>query len=247
MNEQDRDFADPDPVQVREAGSDRSMAENFRDVVVDPAAAFEDVAERPRWLMPLIVLAVATLVVSYFMMPVWSEMQQAELARQEMSAEQVEQSQRMMEVFKWVGLGMVPVITAVIMAIWAFLFWGWGTMAGARNARFDVALSAVVYAGLIYLFQAIAQAIVVAAKGAERVAAEGGPPTFGVTLFLERGEMSGLLWGFLANVNFFSIWYAVVIGIAGQHALKMGKGASWGFAVVVWVISGIFLAFQPGG
>ncbi|MBW3661271.1 MAG: YIP1 family protein, partial [Gemmatimonadetes bacterium] len=193
MNEQDRDPMGPDSVQAREARAERSMAENFRDVVVDPEATFGDVAERPRWLVPLIVLAVATLIVSYFMMPVWSEMQQAELARQEMSAEQVEQSQRMMELFQWVGLAMVPIITAVIMAIWAFLFWGWGTIAGARNARFGVAFSAIVYAGLIYLFQAIAQAIVVVAKGAERVAAEGGPPTFGVTLFLERGEMSGLL------------------------------------------------------
>lgn len=247
MNQQDRDFTGPDPVQAREGQSERSMAENFRDVVVDPVATFEAVAERPNWVKPLIVLVVATLIVSYFMMPIWSEMQQAQLAGQDMTPEQIEQSQRMMETFKWVGLAMAPVITAVIMAIWAFLFWGWGTMAGARNARYAVAFAAVVYAGLIYLFQGIAQAIVVVLKGAETVAAEGGPPTFGLTLFIDRGEMSGLAWGLLSNVNFFSIWYAVVIAIAGQHALKMGKGASWGFAAVVWVVSGIFLAIQPGG
>lgn len=247
MSEQDRDFAGSDPVQTRETGSGRSMAENFRDVIVDPEATFEDVAERPKWVMPLVVLAVATLVVSFFMLPMWTEMQQAQLAGQDMTAEQMEQSRQMMETFKWVGLVMAPIMTAVIMAIWAFLFWGWGTMAGAKNARYGVAFAAVVYAGLIYLLQSVAQAVVVVAKGAEQVAAEGGPPTFGVTLFLDRGDLSGLVWGLLSNINFFSIWYAVVIAIAGQHALKMGKGASWGFAVVVWVISGIFLAFQPGG
>lgn len=247
MSEEDRDLTGPDPVQAADAGTGRSMAENFRDVIVEPAATFEDVAQRPKWLVPLIVLAVATLIVSYFMMPMWSEMQAAQLAKQDLSAEQLEQQRQMMQTFKWVGLAMAPIMTAVIMAIWAFLFWGWGTIAGAKNARYPVALAAVVYAGIIYLLQSIAQAIVVIVKGGETVAAEGGAPTFGLTLFVPRGEMSGFLWGMLSNVNFFSIWYAVVIAVAGQHALKMGKGASWGFAVVVWVVSGIFLMFQPGG
>ena len=247
MNEQDRRFETPEPAPAPGSGSERSMTQNFADVIVDPEATFEDVAERPRWLVPLIVLAVATLIVSYFMMPMWAEMQEAQLAGQEMTSEQVEQSRQMMETFKWVGLAMAPIMSAVIMAIWAFLFWGWGTIAGAKNARYPVAFTAIVYAGIIYLLQSVAQAVVVVVKGAEQVAAEGGPPTFGVTLFLERGDMSGLMWGLLSNVNFFSIWYAVVIAIAGQHALKMSKGASWGFAVVVWVISGIFLAFQPAG
>lgn len=247
MNEERQDLTGSDPLEARETAADRSMVENFRDVIVDPEATFEDVAERPKWVAPLIVLVVATLIVSWFMMPMWSQMQQAQLAGQGMSPEQIEQSRQMMETFKWVGLAMAPIMSAVIMAIWAFLFWGWGTIAGARNARYGVAFAAVVYSGLIYLIQSVAQAIVVVAKGGEQVAAEGGPPTFGVTLFLDRGDMSGLMWGMLSNINFFSIWYAVVIAIAGQQALKMSKGASWGFAVVVWVISGIFLMFQPGG
>lgn len=246
MNEQDREPTGPDSVQVGDA-SERSMAENFRDVVLDPEVTFEDVAERPKWLMPLIVLAVVTLIVSYFMMPLWAEMQAEALAEQDLSAEQLEQQRQMMETFKWVGLAMAPIMTALISLLWGFLFWGWGTIAGAKNSRFAVALTAVVYAGLIYIFQSIAQAIVVVAKGAETVAAEGGPPTFGLTLLIERGEMSGLVWAFLSNVNFFSIWYAVVIAIAGQHALKMSKGASWGFAIAGWVLAGLLMTLQPAG
>lgn len=59
--------------------------------------------------------------------------------------------------------------------------------------------------------------------------------------------MPALLWGFLANINFFSIWGAIVLAIAGVHAMRMGKGAAWGFAIFLWLIGGLFLAFSPGG
>jgi hypothetical protein len=27
----------------------------------------------------------------------------------------------------------------------------------------------------------------------------------------------------------------------------MSKGAAWGFAVAMWLVTGLFLAFSPGG
>jgi hypothetical protein len=101
----------------------------------------------------------------------------------------------------------------------------------------------MVYANVIQILQAVAQAIVVAVKGAEQVALEGGAPTFGLALFLERGDMPRLLYGLLANVNFFSIWAAIVMAIAGVVALRMSKGAAYGFAIVMWLIGGVILAF----
>jgi hypothetical protein len=136
---------------------------------------------------------------------------------------------------------------AVFSAIFALLFWGWAAISGAREPTYKVAYTAMIYTGVIQILQAIAQAIVVALKGPEQVAREGGPPTFGLALFMERGDMPGLLWGLLANINFFAIWGAIVLAIAGVHALRMSKGAAWGFAVAMWLITGLFLAFSPGG
>ena len=72
------------------------------------------------------------------------------------------------------------------------------------------------------------------------MALEGGPPTFGLALFLE-GEMPKILYGLLANVNFFSIWTLIVVGIAGVVAMKMSKGAAYGFSIVMWLIGGVIL------
>lgn len=221
----------------------RSIWENMRDVVLAPSATFEDVRERPRWLAPLLVMMAATLITSYFMMPLYEEIQRAAMMARDMPAEQREQALQGMETFKWIGLAIGPIMVAVFSALFALLFWGWAAISGAREPQYKVAFTAMIYTGVIQILQAIAQAIVVAVKGAEQVAREGGPPTFGLALFLERGDMPGLLWGFLSNINFFSIWGTIVLAIAGVVALRMSKGAAYGFAIVMWLVMGLFLSF----
>jgi hypothetical protein len=221
----------------------RSTWENLRDVVLAPSATFTDVRERPRWLVPLLVIAAATLIVSYFMLPLYSEMQRIGLMARDMPQEQKEEALRRMEAFKWVGLAVAPIMVGIVSALIGLFLWGWAAISGAREPQYKVAFTAMVYTGVIGVLQAIAQSIVVAAKGAEQVALEGGPPTFGLALFLERGDLPELLYGLLANVNFFSIWTVVVVALAGRHAMKMSKVAANGFAVVMWWIGGVILAY----
>jgi hypothetical protein len=239
MEEHERPLSEAGPTPA----TGRSTWDNFRDVVLAPSATFEDVRERPRWLIPLLVVMGATLVVSYFMMPLYSEMQRAAVMAGDMTPEQQEQALRGMETFKWIGLAAGPIMVGIVSALIALLFWGWAAISGAREPQYKVAFTALIYAGVIQIMQAIAQAIVVAIKGAEQVALEGGPPTFGLALFLERGDMPKVLYGLLANVNFFSIWAAIVTGIAGVVAMRMSKGAAYGFAIVMWLLGGIILGF----
>ena len=227
----------------------RSVWQNFLDVVLEPSATFEDVGRRPKWVIPLVVLIVATVVTSFFLLPMFAELQELALNRREMSDEQREQAMRMVEIIKWAGLVGAPIMVAFFTALFALVFWAWGAISGARNATFKIAFTALLYAGIIITLQSIAQAIVVAVKGAEQVALEGGPPTFGLALFVERGDMGRLLWGLLASVNFFSIWHAAVLAIAGIYALKMSKGSATAFAVVMWLVGALLFGLQapPAG
>lgn len=241
MNERE-DRPQP-PAFGTDARPGRSTWENFRDVILEPSTAFEDVAERPRWLAPMGVLVAATAVVSWVMMPMVIEARRLQIL-QRPTAQQELALERLEAFAGWFGVVFSVVSTPLIVAILAFLFWGFALVGGAKNSTFKVAFSAMTYAGAIYVLQGIAQAVVVVVKGAETVAREGGPPTFGLGLFLERGEMPALLWGLVANVNFFAVWYAIVVAVAGTHALRMGRGAAWTFAALLWLLGAVALAFQ---
>lgn len=222
----------------------RSVWQNLIDVVFAPAATFDDVREHPRWLIPLLVVTALTVVVSFLLMPLTLELQRMAMSERGMTPEQAEGALGMVRVFSLIG---APVAVVVFTALFALLFWGWAAISGAHQASYKVAFTAMIYTGVIHVLQAVAQTIVVFTKGAGQVAREGGPPTFGLALFLDRGDMPGLLWAFLANINFFSIWAAIVLAIAGIHAMRMSRGAAVAFAVVMWLLGGVFLSLQPGG
>lgn len=227
-----------------EEAVDRSVWENLRDAIVEPEATFRDVAGRPRWLVPLAVVLVITAAVSWIMLPALLEMQRLQVL-ESVPPEQQQDALEQLEMFAGpLGLVFSVVSTPVMIAVVAFLFWGFGLVSGAKNARYSVAFTAMTYAGVVYVLQGVAQATVVLLKGAGQVAREGGPPLFGPSLFLDQGEMPRLLYAMLANLNFFSVWYAVVVGVAGFHALKMSRGAAIAFAVVMWLVGGVVLAFQ---
>lgn len=222
----------------------RSVWQNLIDVVFAPGATFDDVREHPRWLMPLLIVVAITVVVSFLMMPMTIELQRAQMAERGMTPEQIENALGMVRFFSVIG---APVAVVVFTALFALLFWGWAAISGAHQASYKIAFTAMVYSGVIQILQAIAQTVVVYIKGPEQVALEGGPPTFGLALFLERGDMPGLLWGLVASVNFFAIWSLIVMAIAGIHAMRMSKGAAYAFAIVTWLIGAVFLSLQPGG
>lgn len=222
-----------------------SVLETFRDVILAPGAAFEELGKRPRVLVPLLVLMAATLVASYLLAPLWGELQELQVMRNpDLSPEEREARLAGMEAFRWIGLAIAPVGFAVVLAVTAVLFWGWAAIAGARNAEYKVAFSSIVHASVVGVLQMFVQAAVVHLKGVEQVAREGGPPLFGLSLFLDRDDFPALLWGQLANLNFFSIWYAVLIALAGVHALKMSRGSATTVAVILFVIGGLFLSLQ---
>lgn len=218
----------------------RSVVRNLIDVVFAPSATFEDTREHPRWLVPLLIVMALTVVVSFLLMPMTVEVQRTQMAARDMTAEQIENALGMVRIF---SVGIAPIAVVVFTALFALLFWGWASISGAREPNYKVAFTAMIYSGVIQILQAFAQAIVVFTKGAEQVAREGGPPTFGLALFMERGDMPGLLWGLLSAVNFFAIWSLIVTAIAGIHALRMSKGAAYSFAIFTWLIGAFFLSF----
>jgi hypothetical protein len=149
-----------------------------------------------------------------------------------------------MESFMWIGLAITPIGFGVVLGLSALLFWGWAAISGAGNADYKVAYSALIYASVVIVLQMVLQAVVIGIKGAEQVAREGGPPLFGLSLFLDRDDFPRLVWGLLASLNFFSVWYAVLAVIAGVHALRMSRGSAIAVAVAMFLVGAVLLSFQ---
>ena len=76
---------DPAPVHPSTT-AERSVWKNFSDAIFAPGETFLDVGRRPRVLVPLLLLLAAVLIVSWFHMPVWSELQAIKMAANKTAA-----------------------------------------------------------------------------------------------------------------------------------------------------------------
>ncbi|MGH7588643.1 MAG: YIP1 family protein [Gemmatimonadota bacterium] len=227
--------------------SERSVWKNFTDAIFAPSETFVDVGRRPRILVPLLALLAAVTIIAWFHMPVWSELQALTIAENpDLTPEQREAAIAGMENYMWIGLAITPIGFGVILALSALLFWGWAAISGAGNADYKVAYSSLIYASVVIVVQMILQAVVIGIKGAGQVAREGGPPLFGLSLFLDRDEWPRLVWGLLASLNFFSIWYTILVVIAGIHALRMSRGSAIAVAIAMFLVGAVLLSFQGG-
>ena len=224
----------------------RSVWRNLVDVVHAPRATFDDVREHARWAAPLTAVLVATAIVSYVMLPSLIQLQRLQVFDR-IPLEKQAEALKQVEAFAGLpGLVLSVITTPVIMLLVTVLLWGFALVTGRQDARFSTAFTAIVYANVVYVLQALVQAAIIVVRGAEQVAADGGPPLFGLSLVVERAAVSPLAWGVLGNVNVFSIWHAFVLAIAGMHAMRMAREPAIAFAAVLWVVGGLVFGLQQG-
>lgn len=124
---------------------------NLINIFLEPGKAFADLKERPTFLVPALIIMVATVVatLSYFMTvdPEWFTAQQAQvLAAGDMSKAEIAQAQQFMpgaRVSGYVAAGFAPVMFAIIFSLMALYYLLAGKVTGnAMSFRKGLSLSA---------------------------------------------------------------------------------------------------------
>ena len=207
-----------------------------------PRALFEHLADRPSFLVPLIVLVLALLV---FILTTWDK---AWLPMIHEGLEKQDAPEASYEMFQNNGLAIYSVMVPVMVAVSIFLhalgvmFMG-GFLLGGRMS-YRQALSIVTHAGLVTLV-ALPIKILLAR------AAENPQVTLGPGALLPVGEQEGFVMKFLAvflsSFDVFTLWQTVLVGlgisVVGRVGLKPAMIVSFGLFVLFALFSGVLGAF----
>ena len=220
----------------------RSLAANFRDVVIQPAATFRDVARRPRWLAPLVAVTLASVIVSLLGWPTMARIVRETMPELGPGAPPGLEALTLGSALMAAILG--PLFgTPLGISICGVLLWGWARLTGAGGARLDRAVAAIAFVSLIGVFSSVADvvALTLFPEAVDPVAIPVVKPLSLAALF-EPGEVTLPLHAALGHVSVFSLWWAALLVVAGTHALGMSRGAAIGFAALAWVAMGVLIA-----
>lgn len=196
-------------------------------VLVYPRKTFERLAERPRWVLPLVFVVGASL--ASVLYAVRAGFMDEFLASQAVSAGSRPEDVR--AGFLAMGALMAVVAVPLVMLLEAVLFRLAGTLAGGR-ASFRAVFSAVAHASIPVGIGGLIVAGFMHFSGTARTGFNLG--------FVVEPVQHPYLWSLLRQIDLFSVWFFVLLGIAAEPvfglARRRARLATLAFAVAYILI-----------
>jgi hypothetical protein len=219
-------------------------------VLFAPGKTFRSIAERPTWLVALLVLLVSAGLMAYIagMRTDYRDMmiQGAKDKGQQASEAQLEQGITMMEKIGPIMSAIVaPLFIAGIVLFSAFLYWLAFKFTGS-DFSYKSSLAVSLYASMPVVIMLLLSIPVLLSRSTITYAdmkRSGGSYLQSNLAFLAPEGAQGWLTALLASVDFFSIW-ALVLTIIGFRAVTRKPTQSVAItAIVIWLL---FIAIRVG-
>jgi hypothetical protein len=210
-----------------------NLVQRIKGVILSPGMTMDNLVERPRLLLPLIITAVAQAAVYFARYPMYQEYMNntiaGTLANAGMTADAIQN-------YIFLGAAATPLTTLFGWFLSAVIFFAVFKIFGAKG-KFKQYMSIIGYAYIIYVLYYI---IVLVASFFT------GSLYMNITLTsianLLPAEMSGsFLYGIAMGIDIFSIWYYCVIAI-GMAALSGFRKRNTYILVALIYVAGLIVA-----
>jgi Yip1 domain len=211
-------------------------------VFFEPKKAFADIAARPRWIVPLLLMIVAgigitTLYSQTGVMRIAAEQQMANNPQiQQLPADQRAQAmERGMKIGAIIGY-CIPILIPVFYLIMALVLWA--IVSGILSApiRFGQVFAIVTYAQMPGLLMSILTVVVLQLKGAADFNLQN-PLVFNPGAFMDQQSSSKFVYSLASSLDLFTIWILLLVATGLKAAA--GKKLSFG--------RGLFAVMLPSG
>lgn len=217
-------------------GARTSVWEDFIDIFYAPRQVFER-RRGAKYGLVLLVLTILVTVLFFASQGPLADAYAAEFQRgmenasQQMTAEQMEQAQRMGSIFGTIAVLIGFPIGVLLIGL---VLWGLGKMFGFA-ATASMAILIVTYAQFPRVLQSIVMVLQGLFMNAESLAAL----TLGPARFLDPDTTSALAMAMLMRLDVFYIWSTVLIAIGAQVIGRVPKAQSYLLAALVWVVGAL--------
>jgi len=206
----------------------KSVVERIIGIFTNPRATMEDIAARPTWVVPLIIVVIASTAAGFLLKDVivQNTLSQMQEKNPNIPAEQLATTETWTRIMSWVGaLVFTPIFYVVLAAV--FLFVGNTVLGG--EAKFKTVFSMICWSGIISLLSSIVNIPVMLSRGAMESATS-------LASLLSPDDSKSVFYFFLSQIDLFTIWWLVVIGfgMAAVYRFSTNKGMTAAFGL--WAI-----------
>lgn len=212
-------------------------------VFFDPKKTFEDIAKRPTWLIPVLLLIIAGLAVSVTISQRvgWERIVQQSMdtssRAQQMTPEQRQQAVAMgvkiASIMAYTGVVFVPVIFVIMAGVLL------GVASGIFSAgiRFKQVFAVVCYSSLTGLVSSVLTIVVLHLKNPDEVNVQNAL-AFNPAAFMDQATSSKFLYSLATSLDLISFWTILLMatGLKAAAGKKLTFGSAVFAVVLPWAV-----------
>ena len=222
-------------------------------VFFSPKATFEDIVRKPSWVLPLVLLTIFSIGVSFsinqrinwreFMTQQIEKSPRAANLSAEQKQQQIEGGAKVSPMFTW-AIGVCgPAIFTLIVAL---VMWGAYSVLGGANTNFTTSFAITAHAGLTGLVSSLLLILTLYLKPYGTADLDN-PVATNVAAFLPEDSAKWLM-ALGKNIDIFVFWTIILlaIGFAATNPKKLRGGKSFSIAFsmfALWVVLRVGLAW----
>ncbi|MEM7048211.1 MAG: YIP1 family protein [Acidobacteriota bacterium] len=212
-------------------------------VLTSPAKTFAQIAEKPRWWVPMVVmiLGVGALTLAVHARTDYREHTANVMEMRNvhtMSAEDLDRAAEMQEKFGSLGAVIGGIAVGVIMTVIGLFYWVLLRLMGSE-ITFAQSLGTHLW-GAIPVVLGMLIAIPIVLAGGDLSTEQLLSRNFMASnlTFLAGEDTSPLVFQLLASIDFFAIWSVIITALGFQIVGRVSKGVAWG-AVLLMTLLGV--------
>jgi membrane protein, antimicrobial resistance system len=201
-------------------------------VLFEPTAVFERVREKPRFLVPFLVLAVITVLIVGLQLP-YTRAAMAQTPN--MTPEQLQAASK----FAPLGLVIAPIFYCLFLLLNALVLWVSVSVLGAGaggEAKYGTLLSVATYASVAYTLLQVVGVIVLMMRGTSSITSMVDlQPALGLDLLAP--DAKGFTLALLRGINPFTLYGLFLTATGVAVTSRTSKGVAYTAAMIQFVIS----------
>ncbi|MGB3564998.1 MAG: Yip1 family protein [Thermoanaerobaculia bacterium] len=209
-------------------------------VLISPEKTFRSIAERPTWVVALVVLVLLGTAVGYL---VFQKLDMAEVISQSMadrgqqaSDEELERATEMVERFGWLGAMVgVLVIAPLAMFVFALILWVVFKLLGGEFS-YQTSLSVTLHSLMPTAVSSLLSLPVIYSRGTIGLEESQRGVLFSNLGALAPEDSGPALTALLSSIDLFTIWTLVLLTIGFSIVGRVSKTAAGLTVVLLWVV-----------
>jgi hypothetical protein len=208
----------------------KSPIERMIGVFVSPEATMQDIAARPSWVLPLIIIMVVSGLSGFFLQDAILQTQLEAMEQRNMSAEQIEQARSTMEKVIPYTAPLLPLIfTPLMYLIIAGVLMLAGNVILGGETKFSTLFATTCWSGMISILGSLITVPIMLKRQVMESATS-------LSTLLSPDSKDTFLYNLFSQIDLFWIWWVVVIGFGFAAAYKFSTRKAMATVFTLWAI-----------